>query len=107
MRTRGLSPLFILVAIVVTIAALYFAKEILLPFALAALLSFLLTPLANRVERIGLGRIPSVLLVVGLTFAALGGIGWVVTSQLVGLSYQLPQYKSNVLEKIRTVAKEL
>jgi len=102
-RSRSTSPLFLLVAIVVAVAALYFAKEILLPFALAVLLSFLLTPLANRLERIGLGRVPSVLLVVAITFALLGGIGWIVTSQLVELSRELPQYKDNIVEKVRTV----
>ena len=90
-RSRSASPLFILTSIVVAIAALYFAKEILLPFALAVLLSFLLTPLANRLERLklgplGLGRVPSVLLVVAMTFVVLGGVGWVVTSQLVELA---------------------
>lgn len=102
-RSRNTSPLFLLVAIVVAVAALYFAKEILLPFALAVLLSFLLTPLANRLERWHLGRVPSVLLVVAMTFALLGGIGWIVTSQLVQLSRELPQYKDNILEKVRTV----
>ena len=107
-RTRNASPLFILASIVVAIAALYFAKEILLPFALAVLLSFLLTPLANRLERlhvgpVSLGRVPSVLLVVAMTFVLLGGIGWVVTSQLVELSRELPQYKDNIIQKVRTV----
>ena len=103
-RSRTASPLFILASIVVAIAALYFAKEILLPFALAVLLSFLLTPLANRLERLGLRRVPSVLLVVGMTFVLLGGIGWIVTSQLVELSRELPNYKDNILAKVRTVA---
>ncbi len=45
------SPLFILAAMLTALAALYFAREILLPVALAILLSFLLTPLADRLER--------------------------------------------------------
>ncbi|MGD9632678.1 MAG: AI-2E family transporter [Pirellulales bacterium] len=102
-RSRSTSPLFLLVAIVVAVAALYFAKEILLPFALAVLLSFLLTPLANRLERWGLRRVPSVLLVVAMTFVLLGCIGWIVTSQLVELSRELPQYKDNIVDKVRTV----
>lgn len=102
-HSRTTTPLFLLLAIVVAVAALYFAKEILLPFALAVLLSFLLAPLSNRLERWGLGRVPSVLLVVALTFAVLGSIGWIVTSQLVELSRELPQYKDNILDKVRTV----
>jgi predicted PurR-regulated permease PerM len=102
-QTRKVSALFILVAVIVAIAALSLAKEILLPIALAVLLSFLLTPVANRLERWGLRRIPSVLLVVAMTFTLLAGIGWVVTSQLIELSRELPNYKDNIVQKVRTV----
>jgi predicted PurR-regulated permease PerM len=45
------------------IATLYFARDFLIPLALAALLTFLLSPLVTRIER-WLGRIAAVLLVV-------------------------------------------
>lgn len=94
------SPLLTLASVVVAIAALHLAKEILLPLALAIFLSFLLTPLADRLESWGLGRIPSVISVVGVTFVVLGMLGWIVTSQLVDLGSQLPQWKGEILEKI-------
>ena len=46
--------------IAVTVAALYFAQEVLVPLALAVLLTFVLAPLAARLERRGLGRVVSV-----------------------------------------------
>ena len=46
------------------IATLYFARDLLIPLALAALLTFLLAPLVTRLER-WIGRIAAVLLVVG------------------------------------------
>ena len=95
------SALFTLAALVVAVAALYFAKEIFLPLALAILLSFLLTPLCDRLERWGLGRVPSVISVVGVAFVVLGMIGWIVMSQLVDLSAKLPNYRENVVAKIR------
>lgn len=98
-----LSPLLTLAAIVVFVAALHLAKEILLPLALAVLISFLLTPLANRLERLGLGRIFPVLLVVGVTFLVLGALGWVVTRQLVDLGVQLPSYRKNLIAKIHQI----
>ncbi len=101
--TRNTSPLFILVSAVVVIASLHFAKEILLPLALAILFSFLLTPLLNRIERLRIGRIPSVLLVVGITFTIFGVLGWIVTAQLIDISGQLPTVKSNVIAKVRAV----
>src|SRR5574338_1241565 len=47
------------------IAALYFGRELLIPLALAALLTFLLAPFVSRLER-WIGRIAAVLLVVAL-----------------------------------------
>src|SRR5262245_26490429 len=102
-RSSNSSPLFMLVATVTFIAALYYAKEILLPLGMAILLSFLLTPLANRLERWGLPRVPATLLVVVLLFAGLGVIGYIVTTQSIDLTHRLPNYKSNVIAKIHAV----
>ncbi|HEY1064815.1 MAG TPA: AI-2E family transporter, partial [Pirellulales bacterium] len=88
-------------SVVVAIAALHLAKEILVPLALAIFLSFLLTPLADRLEGWGLGRIPSVISVVAVTFVILGFLGWIVTSQLVDLSVQLPDWKDEIIVKIQ------
>ena len=100
------SPLFILVAVITAIAALSIAKAILLPLALAILLSFLLTPMANRFERWRVPRIPAVLIVVLFAFSILGGLGWVVTNQLVALSIQLPQAEDNLVKKIKSIRPE-
>jgi predicted PurR-regulated permease PerM len=51
-----------IIASLLVVAALYFAREILVPLAVAVLLSFLLTPSVRRLERWKLGRVPSVLL---------------------------------------------
>jgi len=95
--------LLILVSLALVVAALYFAKEILLPIALAVLLSFVLTPLVAQLERWRLGRVPSVLIVTLLFASGIGGIAWLATSQVVELSTQLPQYKDNLISKIRSV----
>ncbi len=104
---RSSSPLFVLVAMIAVVVALHLAKDILLPLALAILFSFLLTPVANRLERWGLPRVPAVILVVALSFTPLAVLGWVVTHQLVGLSHTLPQYREsitrNVVEKVRSI----
>jgi predicted PurR-regulated permease PerM len=102
-KNRSTSPLFTLVAIVTTIAALFFAKEILLPLALAILLSFLLTPLANTLERWRIPRVPATILVVAMSFAVLCALGWIVTIQLVDLSRELPNHKENLFAKVRSV----
>ena len=58
------SRLITLAAVIVVVAALYFAKVILVPFAIAFLLAFLLSPLVNRVHKLGLPRIPAVIVVI-------------------------------------------
>src|SRR3954470_19497833 len=81
------------------IAGLYFGRELLIPLALAALLTFLLSPLVSRLER-WIGRIAAVLLVVALIFTATGAAGWLVTRQLVDLATKLPEYKGNIVAKM-------
>ena len=83
------------------IAALYFARDLLIPLALAGLLTFLLAPLVTRLER-WIGRIAAVLLVVATIFSATGVAGWVLTRQLVDLATRLPDYKINIETKIRS-----
>ena len=48
--------LLAVVVAVVTIAALYFARVVLIPFALAVLFTFILTPVVRLLERAHLGR---------------------------------------------------
>ena len=80
-------------------AALFFAREILIPLALAALLTFLLAPLVSRIER-WLGRVAAVLVVVTMIFAGAGFAGWMLTRQLIDLATRLPDYKENIVTKM-------
>ena len=84
------------------IATLYFARDFLIPLALAALLTFLLSPLVTRIER-WLGRIIAVLLVGVMILAATGAAGWMLTRQLVDLAAKLPDYKENIHTKLRSI----
>ena len=60
-------------------------------------------PGRQRLERIGLGRLPSVILIVVLTFSLLAAIGWVVTLQLTSLGNELSKYTVNIKQKIADV----
>lgn len=99
----GRSSLSTLVVVAAAVAALYFAKQILLPVALAALLGFLLTPLVNRLEGLGLGRVLSVIFAVSCSFAVLSILGWIFLNQVAVLSNQLPEYRRNLIAKVRSV----
>ena len=81
-------------------AILYFAKEVLIPLALAILFSFLLGPVVRRVERCGLWRVPSVLIVTAAFFGIFAGVGWITTHQVMGLAEKLPAYQDNIQHKL-------
>ena len=95
------TPRFVLLAsIAVTVAALYFAQDVLIPLALATLLTFLLAPLVQRLERSGLSRVPAVIVVAILMCSTLAVLGWVVVDQVLALSRDLPAYKDNIRAKL-------
>ena len=73
-----------------------------MPFALAVLLTFVLTPPVTWLQR-WVGRVPAVLLVVTLVFAALGLIGWGLARQMDDLARDLPGYRANIRAKIADV----
>ena len=101
--TGTLKPLISFATFVLIIASLYWGQAVLIPVALAILLTFLLSPVADALERIALKRLPSAIVVVVLTFSLLGGIGWIVTLQFVSLANELPKYKGNIKQKIADV----
>ena len=84
-------------------AVLYFAREILIPIALAVLFSFLLAPMVNRLRRWGLWRVPAVLIVVSLAFVLMAVIGALVTVQLTDLGRKMPEYQHNVHQKVQSI----
>jgi len=98
--TDALVGLWTLALTAFIVAALYFGRDLLIPLALSALLTFLLAPLVTRLER-WFGRIVAVLAVVAMIFAATGAAGWVLTRQVIDLGTKLPDYKENIVTKLR------
>ena len=83
-----------------TIAALYFAREILIPLAFALTLTFLLTPLVALLQRLHIGRVVSVLATVLASVGVTGGISWIIATQLVDVANQFPLYSQNIHARI-------
>lgn len=96
----GVAGLTTTLIVIAAIAALYFGRDLFIPFALALLLSFALAPLTRRLRGLGLGRVPSVLVAVAVAFAIIAGIAVVVGAQLVQLATNLPSYQQNIERKI-------
>jgi len=94
------SKLFALIAGVVVVAALYFARAVLVPFALAMLLSFLLAPLVRQLENLGLARVASVLIVVILATGIVVTLTARVAGQLIEVAGELPNYRAHIQKKL-------
>ncbi len=90
------------VTAVICVAALYFARSVLIPIALAVLFAFLLAPLVNLLEKARLGRTGPVIVVVLLVAGLLMGLGYLVFNQAISLAAQLPNYKSTISRKIES-----
>lgn len=82
------------------IGALYLAREVFIPLAFAIVLSLIWTPAVNWIQKLHVGRIPAVLLVVITSVAVAGDVGWVIINQLVAVVNELPKYQENIHNKI-------
>jgi predicted PurR-regulated permease PerM len=92
-----------LISLAVIFAALYWGQAVLVPVVLAALLTFLLSPLVTRLDRMRVPRVVGVLLVMTLVAGLVGGIGYVVAGQVRSFADELPTHRQNIRAKIREV----
>ena len=60
---------------VIVVAAMYFAREVLIPVALAGVLSFMLSPPVQMLQRLHLPRALAVIIVALVAFAAIVALG--------------------------------
>src|SRR6516165_2721406 len=85
------------------IAALYFGREIFVPFALAVLLSFALAPFVIRLHYWRVPRTASVLIVVFFGFSIIFSLGGLMVSQATRLAAKLPGYQQTLSDKIESL----
>jgi predicted PurR-regulated permease PerM len=83
--------------------ALYWARAIFIPLALAIFLTFVLSPLTLAFQRRGLGRVPSVVVVVTAALLLFGVVGLVVGRQVMQLTDTLPDHADRIRDKAATV----
>jgi predicted PurR-regulated permease PerM len=92
---------FVIIAIVV--ATLYFAREILVPIALAVLLSFVLAPVVKVLQRWHLPRSLAVVLTVIIALGVVLCLATMVMVQVNQLARDLPRYQITLSEKVRNL----
>lgn len=84
------------------IAVLVYGKDVLIPIALAVLLSFVLTPLVNLLTNRSVPRGLAVGIVVVTTVILVVGVGYALARQVIDLGNDLPRYESTLRQKLKT-----
>jgi predicted PurR-regulated permease PerM len=92
-----------LLAFLGIVAALYFARVVFIPLAVAILLTFVLAPPARLLRRWGLPRVPAALIVVVVAFVFILGLAGLLGQQLTQLAGELPQYQYTITQKIENI----
>jgi predicted PurR-regulated permease PerM len=87
----------------ILLALLYLGRSVLIPLALAIMLSLLVAPLARVLRRLRVGRTSSVLVAVVALVVSCMGVATALGTQILRISESLPQYESNVQRKLKTL----
>lgn len=93
----------LIIAAGVTIATLYYGRQIFIPVALALVISFLLTPVVSWLQKIRFGRVPAVLTVMVCCLGLAIAVGWGVAGQLLEITTHINDYRDNIEHKIKTL----
>ena len=99
----GLFGVLTVLASGLVVGLLYFGRDVIVPIALAILLSFLLAPAVRWLRRLHVGRVAAVTLTVLIAFLAMLGFAAVIVQELSSLAAQIPEYRSNLEAKIRSL----
>lgn len=91
-----------LLIIFFTLFSIYYAKTIVVPLTIAALLTFLLSPVVTKCEK-WLGRILSILVVVLFVFSIIGFLGYIFARQLVLFGSNSPKYYEILQAKFQAI----
>jgi len=89
-----------LASLALVLGLLYWLRPVLVPIALAVLLTFVLSPLVTLVQRRAVPRVLAVVASVSLAFALIAGLGSMVARELNSLVDALPRYEHNLKVRI-------
>lgn len=92
-----------IITAVITVAALYYSREVMVPIVVAILLTVLLSPVASRLERHHAGRTASALIVWFAAVVLIAFVGWLVVNQGIHMASRLPSYSATISKKIESI----
>jgi len=90
-------------AALMVVVVLYFGRDLLVPLALAVLLSFVLAPIVRALRRVGIPRLIGVLSAVLAAVAVIVMVGVVMARQLTELASDLPMYQWELNRKLSSL----
>lgn len=91
------------VTIVGVTAILYLGRDVLLPLAIALLLTFALAPIVSALRKMSVPKVIAVILTVLAAFIVIACFAFLVASQISSLAQNIPAYQANIVEKIRSL----
>lgn len=103
MWPQAIMALTQIVGAAVLVLALSWGRVVLMPIALAVLLTFLLNPIVRRLERLGLGRCTSALLAVSIAGGALTIVGVAGSRQVSSMLATLPENTAKIVDKLKAM----
>ncbi|HZQ41247.1 MAG TPA: hypothetical protein VFA87_10645, partial [Rhizomicrobium sp.] len=99
-----LTPKFMTAVIAaVVVGGIYFGRPVLMPLALAVLISFALAPLVGLLKKVHLGNVAPVLISLLFAVVIYSSLAAFMGSQLAKLAADLPHYQTNLTHKIQSV----
>jgi len=99
----GLGALLALAVGCVTVAALFLARDVLVPIMLAVLLSFILSPVVALLQRVHLPRVAAVGFAIVLALGVFATLGALIGTQVASLATDAPRYASTIEHKVGAV----
>ncbi len=97
---RGLLANEPVILLALVLLGLYFARDVLIPLAMAVTLNFLLAPAVIFFERLKLRRVSAVILVVFVAAMVASAVGYIVARQVIGVVNELPNYRQHISHKL-------
>lgn len=93
-----------LVIMTIVVIALIFGQPLLMPLAFAVVISFILSPVVDRLMVAGISEPAAAVIVVAITLLGLVGISIALSAQVLSLTAEIGTYQNNLMEKVRAIA---
>lgn len=84
-------------------AILYLGKDVLLPLAVALLLTFALAPIVSMLRKWSMPKVLAVVVTVAIAVLVIAAIAFTVATHVSNLAQNIPTYQTNVVEKVRSL----